>query len=169
MSLVFLFHYLLLNMFQMLLHPSSGACDLPWIHFMCCIGLVRCVLVLRCGSTGVVWYPYAGWSTSASACVCVRARSAQYWIIRCHCYHDSDHFIDDILCEHNPVLIKGNRQSSPVTGLDWPGGFHEPKVPRFHDNGTGWWWGQPYSPAAFNPRKCSCYSFLLEAESTSGP
>jgi len=34
---------------------------------MCCIALFRCVLVLRCGSAGVVWYPYAGWSTSASA------------------------------------------------------------------------------------------------------
>jgi hypothetical protein len=33
---------------------------------MGCIALVRCVLVLRCGSAGVVWYPYAGWSTSAS-------------------------------------------------------------------------------------------------------
>ena len=31
------------------------------------------------------------------------------------------------------------RQSSPVTGLEWPRGFHEVKVPRFHDNGTGWW------------------------------
>jgi hypothetical protein len=29
--------------------------------------------------------------------------------------------------------------------------------------------GQPYAPAAFTPRKCSWYSFLLEAESTSGP
>jgi len=29
---------------------------------MCCIALVRCVLVLWCGSAGVVWYPYAGWS-----------------------------------------------------------------------------------------------------------
>jgi len=28
MSLAFLFHYLLLNMFRMLIHPSSGACDL---------------------------------------------------------------------------------------------------------------------------------------------
>ena len=28
MSLVLLFHYLLLNMFRMLVHPSSGACDL---------------------------------------------------------------------------------------------------------------------------------------------
>ena len=34
---------------------------------MGCIALVRCVLVLRCGLAGVVWYPYAGWSTSASA------------------------------------------------------------------------------------------------------
>ena len=48
MSLALLFHYLLLNMFRMLVHPSSGACDLLWIYFMCCIPLVRCVLVLRC-------------------------------------------------------------------------------------------------------------------------
>ena len=31
------------------------------------------------------------------------------------------------------------RQSSPVTGLEWPRGFQEVKVPRIHDNGTGWW------------------------------
>ena len=60
MSLALLFHYIMLNMFRMLLHPSSGACDLLWIYFMCCIALVRCVLVLRCGSAGVEWYPYAG-------------------------------------------------------------------------------------------------------------
>jgi len=28
MSLALLFHYLMLNMFQILTHPSSGACDL---------------------------------------------------------------------------------------------------------------------------------------------
>jgi len=27
MSLALLFHYLMLNMFRMLIHPSSGACD----------------------------------------------------------------------------------------------------------------------------------------------
>jgi len=27
--------------------------------------------------------------------------------------------------------------SSPITGLEWPRGFQEVKVPRF--NGTGWW------------------------------
>ena len=48
------------NMFRMLVHPSSGACGLLWIYFLCCIALVRCVLALRCGSAVVVWYPYAG-------------------------------------------------------------------------------------------------------------
>ena len=28
MSLVLLFHYLLLNMFRVLVHPSSGACNI---------------------------------------------------------------------------------------------------------------------------------------------
>jgi hypothetical protein len=30
-------------------------------------------------------------------------------------------------------------KSTPVTGLEWPRGFQEVKVHRFHDNGTGWW------------------------------
>jgi len=58
MSLALLFQYLLLNMFRMLVHPSSGACDLLWIYLMGCIALVRCVLVLERGLAGVVWYPY---------------------------------------------------------------------------------------------------------------
>ena len=38
-------------------------------------------------------------------------------------------------------------------GLEWLRGFQEVKVPRFHDNGTGWWWGcQPWAPAAFTLR-----------------
>jgi len=28
---------------------------------------------------------------------------------------------------------------TPVTGLEWPRSFQEVKVPRFRDNGTGWW------------------------------
>jgi len=48
--------------------------------------------------------------------------------------------------------------------------FQEVKAPRFHNNGTGMQYGcQPYSPAAFTPKKYSWYSFLLEAESTPGP
>jgi len=55
MSLAFLFHYLMLNMFRMLIHPSSGACDLfvKLFHGLYCSG--RCVLVLRCGLAGVLW------------------------------------------------------------------------------------------------------------------
>jgi hypothetical protein len=63
MSLALLFNYLMLNMFRMLVQPPSGACDLLWIYFMCCIVLVLCVLVLRYGSAGVEWYPYAGSNT----------------------------------------------------------------------------------------------------------
>jgi hypothetical protein len=37
------------------------------------------------------------------------------------------------------VTIPQYVKSSPVTGLGWPRGFQEVKVPRFHDNGTGWW------------------------------
>jgi len=61
MSLALLFQYLLLNMFRMLIHPSSGACDLldELFHGLCIV-LVRCVLVLWFGWGGVVWYPYAG-------------------------------------------------------------------------------------------------------------
>ena len=59
MSLALLFHYLLLNMFRMLVHPSSGACDLLLIYFMCFIALVRCVF----GVT--VWF---GWGGVVSLC-----------------------------------------------------------------------------------------------------
>jgi len=38
-----------------------------------------------------------------------------------------------------PKFTQECTNSSPVTGLEWPRGFQEVKVPRFHDNGTGWW------------------------------
>jgi len=49
-SLALLFHYLLLNMFRMLVYPSSGACDycgfiacvvLFWFDVCWCYGVVR--------------------------------------------------------------------------------------------------------------------------------
>jgi len=54
MSLALLFHYLMLNMFQMLIRPSSGACDLfvQLFHGLYCSGSM-CVGVM-------LWYPYAG-------------------------------------------------------------------------------------------------------------
>jgi hypothetical protein len=36
------------------------------------------------------------------------------------------------------IIIIIKRSSSPFTGLEWPSGFQEVKVPRSHDNGTGW-------------------------------
>jgi hypothetical protein len=52
MSLALLFHYLMLNMFRMLVHPSSGACDLfvQLFHGLYCSGSM-CVGV-------TVWF---GW------------------------------------------------------------------------------------------------------------
>jgi len=59
MSLALLFHYLMVNMFRMFIHPSSGACDLfvELFHGLYCSG--SSVLVLLCGLAVAVWYPYA--------------------------------------------------------------------------------------------------------------
>ena len=69
MSLALLFHYLMPNTFRMLIHPSSGACDMLCIYFMCCIALVRCVLVLRCGLAGVVWCGILMHSQASATCL----------------------------------------------------------------------------------------------------
>jgi hypothetical protein len=57
MSLVLLFYYLLLNMFRMLVHPSSGACDFLWIYS--CVVLLWfdvcwCYGVVRLGWCGIL-------------------------------------------------------------------------------------------------------------------
>jgi len=54
MSLAFLFHYLLLNMFWMLIHPSTGACDLfvELFRGLYCSGSM-CVGVM-------VWFGWGG-------------------------------------------------------------------------------------------------------------
>ena len=51
----FLFHYLMLNMFRMLIHPSSGACDLfiELFHGLYC-----------CGTMRVSWKPASGYHTT---------------------------------------------------------------------------------------------------------
>ena len=55
MSLPLLFHYLLPNMFRMLIHPSSGASDLfdELFHGLCCSGST-CVGVTLWFGCGVV-------------------------------------------------------------------------------------------------------------------
>ena len=56
MSLAFLFHYLMLNMFRMLIHSSSGTCDLfvKLFHGMYCSGTMRVGVTLWFGWGGVV-------------------------------------------------------------------------------------------------------------------
>jgi len=59
MSLDFLFYYLMLNMFRMLINPSSGACDL----------LVELFHVLYCsGSMCVGVTAWLGWGGVVSLC-----------------------------------------------------------------------------------------------------
>jgi len=62
MSLAFLFHYLMLNMFWMLILPSSGACDLfvELFHGLYCSGSMHVGVMLWFGWGGVVCYPDAG-------------------------------------------------------------------------------------------------------------
>ena len=56
MSLAVLFHYLMLNMFRMLIHPSSGACDLfvDLFHGLYCSGSMCVGVTLWFGCCGVV-------------------------------------------------------------------------------------------------------------------
>ena len=56
MSLALLFHYLMLNMFRMLIQPSSGACDLfvELFHGLHCSGSMCVVVTLWFGCGGVV-------------------------------------------------------------------------------------------------------------------
>jgi len=56
MSLALLFHYLMLNMFQMLIHPSSGGCDLSveLLHGLYCSGSMCVGVTLWFGCGGVV-------------------------------------------------------------------------------------------------------------------
>ena len=56
MSLTLLFHYLMLNIFRMLIRPSSGACDLfvELLHGLYCSGMMCVGVTLWFGWGGVV-------------------------------------------------------------------------------------------------------------------
>jgi len=57
MSLALLFHYLMLNMFRMLIHPSSGDCDLfvELFHGLYCsrFDVCWCYVVVWLGWCGI--------------------------------------------------------------------------------------------------------------------
>ena len=56
MSLASLFHYLMLNMFRLLIHPSSGTCDLfvELFHGLYCSGTMRVGVTVWGGWGGLV-------------------------------------------------------------------------------------------------------------------
>jgi len=69
MSLDLLFHYLMLNMFWMLIHPSSGACGLfvELFHGLYCSGSTCVVVTFWFGWGGVV--SVCRLKSTSSACI----------------------------------------------------------------------------------------------------
>jgi hypothetical protein len=65
------------------------------------------------------------------------------------------------------VLLKVKGKAVPSQAWTGPEGSRKLRFADFMTTAQDG--GKPYAPAAFTPRKCSCYSFLLEAESTPGP
>ena len=65
MALALLFHYLMLNMFRMLIHPSSGACDLfvELFHGLYCSGSM---CGIRMQAKTLVPQPAYGYHTTPS-------------------------------------------------------------------------------------------------------
>jgi len=70
MSLALLFNYLMLNMFRMLLHPSSAACELfvELFHGLYCSGSMCVGVTLWFGWGGVVcrFQPAYGYHTTTA-------------------------------------------------------------------------------------------------------
>jgi len=66
MSLASLFHYLMFNMFRMLIHPSSGACDLfdELFHGLYCSGSMHVGFTL--------WFDWWGVVSGCTASACVQ-------------------------------------------------------------------------------------------------
>jgi len=68
MSLALLFHYLMLNMFRTLIHPSSGACDLfvELFHGLYCSDSMCVGVTLWFGCGGVVSVCRLKWASLCS-------------------------------------------------------------------------------------------------------
>jgi len=112
---------------------------------------------------------WRGWLIHCATCRKVAGSIPDYVFGIFHSHNPSGHSmalgLTQPLTEMSKVKVKQSHYKPEV-----PRGFHEVKVPRLHDNGSGWWLGcQPYAPATFTPRKYSLYSILLAAESTPGP
>jgi len=75
MPLAFLFHYLMLNMFQMLIHPSSGACNLfvELFHGLYCSGSMCVGVTLWFGW----WCGISMQAEAATACILIPHHPSQ--------------------------------------------------------------------------------------------
>jgi hypothetical protein len=52
----------------------------------------------------------------------------------------NDHQLpEDGIIRNFRIIVPIQYKGKAVTGLEWPRRFQEVKIPRFHDNGTGWW------------------------------
>jgi len=94
MSLALLFHYLLLNMFRMLIHPSSGAC---YLFYELMRGLY-CSGSMFVGVT--LWW--RGIRMQASACI----RIPRYNITPTHIEPE----------QYNPRINSSNKSQAPENG-----------------------------------------------------
>ena len=68
MPLALLFHYLMFNMFRMLIYPSSGACDLfvELFHGLYCSGSMCVDVTLWFGCGALVPQPAYGYHTTTA-------------------------------------------------------------------------------------------------------
>ena len=58
----------------------------------------------------------------------------------CYDSQSSDYSLNGIdCCENCKAKQYFYTLLQKLMSLEWPRGFQEVKVPRFHDNGTGWW------------------------------
>ena len=64
--------------------------------------------------------------------------------------------------------VRQEGKAVPLQARRGPEGSRKLSFPDFVTTAQDGGRFQPYAPAAFTPRKCSWYSFLLEAESTPG-
>ena len=85
MSLAFLFHYLMLNMFRMLIHPYSVACDLfvELFNGLYCSGTLCVGVTLWFGWGGVVSLSRLGWCG-----ILMQAEALQRLTIYCSTYFE---------------------------------------------------------------------------------
>ena len=76
MSLALLFHYLMLNMFRMLIHPSSGACDLfvELFHGLYCSVRIEVIALA---------YLFSGECLVVMCVVVLESCFCKYWLLRC--------------------------------------------------------------------------------------